>query len=284
MAYNELVQRGTGDFPFDLYLIDENHPKYFMSAHWHQEPEIIRVLKGKFHVKLNSRTYTAKKGDIIFVNPETVHQGVPESCEYECIVFHIDSLYTALSGCNFFIESIFNRDYLVNEYNPSCDNLFKKSVDEMFDAMKTRSPGYKFRVVSAFYNFLATVSGDGLYTLSGTSESVSDDKNLLKLKKVLSFMRENYQKPITLSDMAKTVDMSPKYLGVFIKNMTGKTPFEYLNEYRIERASRKLLNSDKNITEIAYACGFNDLSYFIKTFKRITGITPNGMRKNAYLR
>lgn len=282
MAYNELVQRGTADFPFDLYLIDENHPKYYMSAHWHQEPEIIRVLKGSFKIRLNNREYTAKKGDVIFINPETVHQGSPKNCEYECIVFHIDSLYTALSGCNFFIESIFNHDYIVNEYNLNNSSEFHKVTDEIFETMKKRTPGYKFRVISAFYKFFATISDEGLYTLSGTSESVSGDKNILKLKKVLSFMRENYQKPITLSDMAETVDMSPKYLGAFIKNMTGKTPFEYLNEYRIERASRMLLNSDKSITEIAFLSGFNDLSYFIKTFKKINGITPNAMRKKAH--
>ena len=282
MAYNELVQRGTADFPFDLYLIDENHPKYFMSAHWHQEPEIIRVLKGSFKVKLNNREYIAKKGDVIFINPETVHQGSPENCEYECIVFHIDSLYTALSGCNFFIESIFNHDYIVNEFNLNNGSEFHKVADEIFETMKEKSPGYKFRVLSAFYKFFAEITDKGLYTFSGGG-GISDDKSILKLKKILSYMRENYDKQITLFDMAKTVNMSYKYFGTFMKNMTGKTPVEYLNEYRIERAQRKLLNSDLNITDIAYACGFNDLSYFIKTFKKITGTTPNMFRKNAYL-
>ena len=53
--------------------------------------------------------------------------------------------------------------------------------------------------------------------------------------------------------------------------MTRKSPVEYLNLYRIERASRKLLNSDMSVTDVAFACGFNDLSYFIKTFKAVKG-------------
>ena len=72
--------------------------------------------------------------------------------------------------------------------------------------------------------------------------------------------------------------MSPKYLGSFFKNMTGKTPIEYLNEYRIEKASHMLKYTDMQVTDIAYSCGFSDLSYFIKTFKNIKGITPGKFR------
>ena len=63
--------------------------------------------------------------------------------------------------------------------------------------------------------------------------------------------------------------------------MTKSTPIEYLNTYRVERAARKLLNSDTSVTDISYMCGFNDLSYFIKTFKAIKGVTPAKFRKTV---
>ena len=56
---------------------------------------------------------------------------------------------------------------------------------------------------------------------------------------------------------------------------------EYLTLYRIEKASRKLINTDSSVTSIAFSCGFNDLSYFIKTFKKVKGITPAKFRKDA---
>ena len=62
--------------------------------------------------------------------------------------------------------------------------------------------------------------------------------------------------------------------------MTTKTPVEYIVLYRIERAARKLRNSQLSVTEIAFSCGFNDLSYFIKTFKNIKGVTPTKFRNN----
>ena len=146
--------------------------------------------------------------------------------------------------------------------------------------MKNKSSGYKFKVIGALYNLFGTVIDLHLYSQSSGAASIYADKNVPKLKNVLFFIRNNYDSPITLSDMAEAAGMSPKYFCYFFKDMTAKSPIEYLTGYRIEKASRKLLNSDLSVTDIAFSCGFNDLSYFIKTFKAIKGITPNRYRKS----
>ena len=74
--------------------------------------------------------------------------------------------------------------------------------------------------------------------------------------------------------MSSSVNMSPKYFCRFFQEMTHRTPVDYLNYYRIERACYQLLTTDQSITEVAYNSGFNDLSYFIKTFKKYKGTTP----------
>ena len=278
MAYNELEKRGTADFPLDFFHIDKNHPRYHMSAHWHSEIELIRILEGSLDIKLNNNEYHAKKDDVIFINSETVHQAVPHECEYECIVFHINFLYNETYSCRYFIENILNREYTVTEFIPCSDDEFHRAVKGVFEALSKKSSGYKFRTIAAFYLMLGIIVDEHMYFSASGNKSITADKNLVKLKKVLLFIRSNYNRTLTLEEMAKTAKMSPKYFGTFFKNMTGKTPFEYLNEYRIEKASRKLLNSDDNITDIAFSCGFNDLSYFIKTFKRINKNSPGRYR------
>ena len=62
--------------------------------------------------------------------------------------------------------------------------------------------------------------------------------------------------------------------------MTNKTAFEYLIDYRIEQASKKLISTDESVTTICLDCGFNNLSYFIKTFKERKGVSPSEYRKN----
>lgn len=278
-SYNEIKQRGTLEFPIELYQIDKNHPKYEMASHWHSEIELIRVISGKLNVKLFSREYEAKANDFIVVNSETVHGAyATEDCVYECIVMHLELLSVQDSGCRFFIESILNQEIHITEYNPSSNDEIHNAINNLFELMKLPSSGYKFKVIGALYELFGIIVDKRLY--SSTDDTViPKDKNIPKLKKVLSFIRGNYDKPITLQSMADCAGMSPKYFCFFFRNMTRKSPIEYLTAYRIERASRKLLNSDSNITDIAYECGFNDLSYFIKTFKLLKGITPSKFRK-----
>ncbi len=279
MAYNELEQRGTSDFPVEFFHIDEHHPRYHMSAHWHSEIELIKVLEGHLEIKLNNNEYLAKPGDIVFINSETLHQAIPHACTYECIVFHINFLYNDTLSCRYFIESILSGENIVNEFNPLANDEFHKVAGDVFHHLNSHSSGYKFRTIAAFYMLLGVIADEHMYHSTVSDKTFDVDKNIVKLKKVLSFMRENYNKSITLEDMAKTAGISFKYFGTFFKNMTRKTPVDYLIEYRIEKASRKLLNTDMSVTDIAYSCGFNDLSYFIKTFKRINKISPGKYRE-----
>ena len=67
---NEDRPRGTYEFPFEFHHIDENHPRYIMSYHWHVEYEIIRILSGEFTVTLDEKSFKATQGDVIFVDAD----------------------------------------------------------------------------------------------------------------------------------------------------------------------------------------------------------------------
>lgn len=277
MIYNELIHHGTEDFPIALYQIGENHPRYEMAHHWHSQIEIIRVTEGKLDIKLNNNQYTAVAGDIIFINPETVHGAMPENCFYECIVCSLDFLCNTGSELDYFIDHIINGEYMIKEHIPSGKKEFDDLINKLFDTMKNTSSGQRFKVLGLLYMMFGAIMDNSLYT--SEINSIHSNKSVVKLKNVLAYIRGNYDKPLSLEDMADAAGMSPKYFCHFFKTMTTKTPVEYLNSYRIEKASRSLLNSDASVTKIAFACGFNDLSYFIKTFKAIKGVSPSKFRK-----
>ena len=279
MSYNELKQHGTEDFPIELYHIDKSHTRYEMSSHWHSEVEIIRILKGTLDIRLNNKTHIANTGDSIFINSETVHGAQPHDCVYECLDFNLGFFPASDNSSRYFIESLQNHEYVIKEFISDENESFSNAVNSVFEAMKNKSSGYKFKVIAGLYNLFGIVIDEHLYYPVSGAPSISADKNVAKLKNVLSFIRNNYDTPITLHDMAKAAGMSPKYFCYFFKDLTTKTPVEYLNVYRIEKASHKLINSDASVTETAFSCGFNDLSYFIKTFKAIKGITPAKFRK-----
>lgn len=273
MAYNELEKRGSDDFPVQFFHIDPHHARYHMSAHWHNEIELIRVLEGTLSLRLNEQEYLAQKGDLLFLNSEVVHQGTPQDCVYECIVVHLDFLYNTTRSCRHFLEQVAAGRYLVDPLLPKND----PAAHRLFDALGRKTPGYEFIAISAFYQLFGRILAENRFTSSGPE--IADSRQIPKLKNALAYIRQHYNEPITLPDMAKAAGMSPKYFGAFFKKMTGKTPFDYLCAYRIEKAARMLKNTERNVTEVAYCCGFNDLSYFIKRFKQANGISP-GAYKN----
>ena len=281
MSYNELKQHATASFPFGLYRIDHTHPKYEMSHHWHTEHEIIRVLSGHLDITLNNRPITASAGDLLYINGEVVHGAVPRDCVYECIVYTPQFLSMPQSD---FFDALTGHTLFINEYFPYTDAAsdgLRAITDAIFLALREDGEEARFAVVGGFYRMLGWLCGHHAYTesLSMQTADARDEKNVQKLKHVLSFIRGAYDRPISLDEMAAAADMSPQYFCTFFKQMTDKTPFAYVNAYRIERACRKLLGTDQSVTDIAYSCGFNDLSYFIKTFKAEKGMTPRAFRR-----
>ncbi len=114
---------------------------------------------------------------------------------------------------------------------------------------------------------------EGIY-LHGFNRSNSS------VSKALDFITKNHTKPLSLADVARHVGLSSYRIAHLVKAHTGKTILQIILHARVQSARSLLENSDKSCTDIAYETGFNDQSYFIKHFKRLTGITPARYRRN----
>jgi AraC-like DNA-binding protein len=104
--------------------------------------------------------------------------------------------------------------------------------------------------------------------------------NSRRLEKVFEFLRKNYNKDITLADVSKLADMTEVSFSRFIKKRTGKTFVDSLNDIRLGYATRLLIDSSETIAEIAYKCGFNNISYFNRLFRKKKNLTPKEFREN----
>ena len=134
-------------------------------------------------------------------------------------------------------------------------------------------------VLGSLYQMIGTIFAESHYH-PAPELYPRNHRRILQLKQVLEFIENSYKMPLTLEEISHSVNMSPKYFCKFFQEMTHRTPIDYLNYYRIERACYQLLTSEQSITEVAYNSGFNDLSYFIKTFKRYKGTTPKRYLKS----
>lgn len=104
--------------------------------------------------------------------------------------------------------------------------------------------------------------------------------NSRRIEKAFEFMQTHYDKDISLADVARLVNMPEVSFSRFIKKRTGRTFIESLNEIRLGHASRMLIDTTQTVAEISFHCGFNNLSYFNRIFRRKNGCTPTEFRQN----
>jgi len=152
-----------------------------------------------------------------------------------------------------------------------------KCAERMFAAARTRKEGWEMLVLAGLYDFYGTVLQKD-YRIPVQKEK-SDRANILQINAAIECITHHYKEKITLEDLARAATLSPKYFCKYFHVVTGKTPIAYLNYYRVERACFLLEQQGCSVTEAALECGFNDVSYFIRCFKKQMGITPHQYMK-----
>lgn len=276
-GYNEFRQRGRFDFPIEFHHVDRHHPRFYMPYHWHMEYEIDLVVRGSVTLTLNESQVHAEAGDIIFIRDGVVHGGHPETTDtiYDCIVFDMKKM---LAGSHTFqdrIEDVLKHVTLINKYLPASTPDIPQLMQHLFRSMKEEHTGYELVVTGLLYTFLGFIFQQGLYH-EAASLTLREHrrKRITQLKQTFQLINSQYQQPLTLTDLAQAANLSPNYFCRFFQKITHHSPIDYLNRYRIEMACLKLTHTNDSITEIAFSCGFNDVSYFIRLFRRYKETSP----------
>lgn len=277
MNYSELYEdkrHGTIDFPFELYCVNKNYPRYEMPFHWHVEYEMIIVKKGRLKLILDGKSFYVNEGESAFISGGVVHGGIPEECEYYCIVFDLASLFKDVALCSKSVAIFLtNADCFTGVY--VAERKQSAIMREILYSMQNRDNGYDLNVIGLLWKLLGAFVSEPVIS---EGEQINKSQRQ-KLKDVLSYIRKNIDKNITLEELAQVSGMSPRYFCRVFKSMTGRTPIEYVNYYRIETASQMLITTGESVTDIALNCGFNDMSYFSKMFKKLKGISPSKFRQ-----
>jgi AraC-like DNA-binding protein len=139
-----------------------------------------------------------------------------------------------------------------------------------------RDAGYEAAAIDLFRLFLIECVRQVIRT--GTAGPRREIASVHRLEKVRRYIDANYRKPLVLDELAAVSGLSSNYLCMVFKEYSGKTIFNYIIERRIQNAIIQLLSTRKKVIAIAFDCGFNDLSYFNRSFKKITGQSPVSYR------
>ena len=283
----ELKQHGNEQFPFlvSYQKLSEYESGSFM-WHWHPEIEITYVQKGTMCYKVNHMVYHLKEGDIVFNNSGALHSGTMENqkdCAYIPVTFDSRLIYG-------FFQSTVNSKYVDPVIQ---DSMLPAICIDQSEPWHKPFREYLLRIIDLdekkpdFYELDITICLQTMWRLlleHITYEPQASRENSLeydRIKKILSYIEENYQNKITLNDIAGHIHLCESECTRLFKRHMNTTLFAFLQEYRIER-SLEFLQDDQPVSAVADKAGFSDPNYYSKVFAKIKGCSPREYRNHRF--
>lgn len=280
--YHEQKKHTPDDFPYNTYLCSIPLDFRSVKLHWHSEVEIIVIKKGTGIVSVDLISYSVSSGDIIFVFPgqlHSIHQKDSSIMEYENILFKPGLLKS--SGHDLYndklVQTILSGVLPIRplidktcSYYDSIDSSIRE-IDRLCDV---RPYAYQLSVKACLFQIFYI-----LISFCGENKVPAiHNKSLEQVKKILTFIADHFSENITIEQVAEHCCYSKSYFMKFFKENMGVSFVAYLNDYRLELASKMLTDTSDNIVDIAFNTGFDNLSYFTRCFKRKYGLTPGKYR------
>ena len=275
----ETISPDTGH-SYKYAYFDKSSPNtHKVKWHYHPEVELVYINTGVGKRQVGTHLSNYQDGDLILIGSYLPHtgftKGLEEGQKEIVIQFKPDIFEMAFQN----LEELKRINQLLE--------LSKKGI--VFDGpikedIGIRMEGLQYETqIDAFLTFVKILhdlakekdkkilNADGYAFISNPTENK-------RLKKIFNYIRDHFMESIALEDISDQVFMTPQSFCRFFKKSTQKTFTNFLNEYRINHATKLLSETDVDIKTICYESGFNNLSNFFRNFKKITQLTPNAYR------
>lgn len=276
-AYHETMHSlGNLGIKVSLAELESSH----IPPHWHSVMEVLFCLNGQATITIGQEHLTLHRNQLIVFDAGVVHAIHSDSRLYMFLVVHIDkkqlSFYCSdLDLYRFECRPIPLDDPQSTPYIRLCQlahDLTRINVaDERTRDM--RSDGTALLMLADLIKYFS------VYT--STHTAIEHDRPNEMIHRIISYVTDHYQEPLSLTDAARKIGISKEYFCRLFKENMGITFLQYLNEVRISHADRLLTTTDLPIAEIMQQSGFTNQTLFNRLFKEIYGVTPRQARKAA---
>ena len=257
--------------------------KFDFPLHYHEEYELNLIINAPGAKRIvGDHIEAIEELEMVLVGPNLYHAWFTHKCESPeirelTIQFHKDLFEDRFLRRNqlSFIKSMFEKSQRGILFS-------RETIERLQPRILALSQKNGFDSVLELLSILHDLSTSrNMRTLSDAGSSNEQlHYNSRRIEKVFEYMNAHYSRAITLSEVAKVANMPEASFSRFIKKRIGNTFIDSLNEIRLGHATRMLIDTTHNVAEVAYKCGFNNISNFNRTFKKKKGCTPKEFRGN----
>ena len=282
----EQRKHGQPIFPIEKYGTQLWSEYPFVPPHWHEEAEFTFIRKGHCTYQIQLQSFEVSEGDLIFVPPTQLHSITvsEEEMESDTFVFHMHFL-GAGSGdiCGIrYLTPLMNQvlipPFIIRKEFPIYDEALR-SFEDIDEAWTLRQTGFELVVKSALLRLISLLLP---YCIESSKVPTIQTEHSFKLKTALEYIGEHYTENISIADVAASCYFSEYHFMRFFKKYVGMSCFDYIKNYRLEKAAELLESGDTSILDASLASGFHNLSYFYREFKEKYGMTPKEWVKRNY--
>ncbi|WHX47829.1 AraC family transcriptional regulator [Paenibacillus woosongensis] len=288
-SLKESKTHGDERLPFGTYWYQFGPGEHVVDCHWHEEAEFFYCLEGETLFQVDTDYFVVRAGEAVFIDGGDIHAAHAhgeQGCSFFTLVFGTNMLSSAYYDAvqeNLILplqerKATFPRH--ISEKHDYGQPLLQH-LAAIMDSCEARAPGYEGSVKGHLYLMLSELAVRG-QLCNRAATTGNDSFKIERLKKVIHYIQQNYGQQIRLSELAALIPMSEGQLCRFFKSMTRQTPMDYINSYRIRQAVELLREPDRKISDIALEVGYDNISYFIRVFRKAMNCSPSEFRKKWF--
>jgi len=267
----QVIHSQMETFCFDRNISNKQTSMNNLQTHGHFE--VYYLISGERDYFIEDTLYHIECGSVVIIPPMVLHRTVGEKVgNIARILLDIPKSY---ADGELFEKCLENGKSLIFNIPKKHRPLFEKKLVDM-ESEYTRGDAFSGRLLKNYTEELLIML---IRLKSEKSIGQIDVETDRVISKAAKYIAENFDKPVSLDEVAAYVNMSKSYFSKFFKRKTGSGFADYLTGVRINEGAKLLENTGLDITEIALRCGYNDSAYFTAVFKKIKGVTPTAYRR-----
>ena len=276
---------GTKDDPFSTYHIENAGRSFQIPVHWHDEFEIIYVRSGFLTVSISGESYIGKTGEAFVVSPGNLHLMGSQSGTVDYYTFLFPLKYISFRTDDMLDEKLLeplNSGHLM--ICPRVKDTAKELCEQLIEIYEAKNDESESKITTQvrtkifLLQFILEMWKKGFVIENDTS-----GRNTVE-KEMVSYIQQNFTGKISLREFGEQFHLSEKYISRYFKEHFHITLSQYVTYLRLEHAKQLLQDTDIPVTDVAMQSGYQNVSYFIRSFQKAYAVSPLKYRKNNYSR
>ncbi len=272
---------GTKDDPFSTYHIQNGGQSFQIPVHWHDELEIIYVKSGFLTVNISGENYIGKPGDAFVVSPGNLHFMGSQTGTVDYFTFLFPLKYIAFRSDDMLDDKLIeplNSGHLM--ISPEIKDTVKEQCEQLARVYAAEIDKSESKITSQIRKKIVLLQFiHELWKKGFIVENDTTGRNTVE-KEMVSYIQQNYTGKILLREFGEQFHLSEKYISRYFKEHFHITLSQYVTYLRLEHAKQMLQETDISVTEVAMQSGYQNISYFIRSFKKTYGVSPLKYRKS----